>query len=359
MNPYHDPGKPHHRPRGFQNNYLDFQPKSLSELLRWRREAARQRLPPPPLAPTPRVAPELAWLNANARAGAAMEPAVTWIGHATAMVQLGGLTLLTDPMFSPRASPLPLVGPKRHAAPGLTLAELPHVDLVLVSHNHYDHLDAASVAALAGQPGGSPLFVVPLGLKPWLAARGIAHAVELDWWDRHRVAGPQGEVEVALVPAQHWSSRNPGDAMATLWGGFAVLAPDCHLLFTGDTGYSRDFSDIRAHFEDLQTPERGGGFDLALIPIGAYAPRWFMRNQHVDVEEALRIHADVGAKRSLGIHWGVFQLTDEALDEPPRKLAELRGAQGVPEEAFFVTAIGETCRLAPRSPVNPRAETSD
>ncbi len=122
MSPYHDPGKPHHRPRGFQNNYLEFQPRSLSELLSRRREAARQRLPPAPQAPTPRAAPELAWLGANARAGAAMQPSVTWIGHATAMAQLGGLTLLTDPMFSLRASPLPLVGPKRHSAPGLSLA---------------------------------------------------------------------------------------------------------------------------------------------------------------------------------------------------------------------------------------------
>ena len=357
MNPYHDPDKSHHRPNGFQNNYLEFEPKSLSEVLRWRREAARLRLPPPPRAPTPRVAPDLDWLRANAAAGAAMAPAVTWIGHATAMVQLGGLTVLTDPMFSARASPLPLVGPRRHAAPGLALAELPQVDLVLVSHNHYDHLDAASVVTLNRQPGGPPLFVVPLGLKDWLAARGITRSIELDWWDRQRLEGPQGPVEVALVPAQHWSSRSPRDAMATLWGGFAVLAPDCHLLFTGDTGYSRDFGDIRQHFSDRQTVAQGGGFDLALIPIGAYAPRWFMRDQHVDVGEALRIHADLGAKRSLGIHWGVFQLTDEALDEPPRKLAELRELRGLAEEEFFVTAIGETRRLPPRRAFNPLSET--
>jgi N-acyl-phosphatidylethanolamine-hydrolysing phospholipase D len=357
MNPYHDPDKSHHRPNGFQNNYLEFEPKGLSEVLRWRREAARLRLPPPPRAPTPRVAPELDWLRANAAAGAAMAPAVTWIGHATAMVQLGGLTVLTDPMFSARASPLPLVGPRRHAAPGLALAELPQVDLVLVSHNHYDHLDAASVVTLNRQPGGPPLFVVPLGLKDWLAARGITRSIELDWWDRQRLEGPQGPVEVALVPAQHWSSRSPRDAMATLWGGFAVLAPDCHLLFTGDTGYSRDFGDIRQHFSDRQTVAQGGGFDLALIPIGAYAPRWFMRDQHVDVGEALRIHADLGAKRSLGIHWGVFQLTDEALDEPPRKLAALREARGLAEEEFFVTAIGETRRLAPRRRFSPPSET--
>jgi N-acyl-phosphatidylethanolamine-hydrolysing phospholipase D len=345
-NPYQDPAKPHHRANGFQNNYVEFVPRSLSELLRWKRQALMNGLPKPPRAPTPQVAPELPWLHANV--GTAMVPSVTWIGHATALVQLGGLSLLTDPIFSPRASPLRFAGPKRHSPPGIALADLPRIDLVLVSHNHYDHLDLDSVAALDRQAGGPPLFVVPLGLKPWLKDHGIDSAIELDWWDRHVIAAPGGAVEVVLVPAQHWSSRSPRDALATLWGGFAVLAPDCHLLFTGDTAYSRDFGDIRAHFSDRQSPERGGGFDLALIPIGAYAPRWFMSNQHVDVEEALRIHDDLGAKRSLGIHWGVFELTDEPLDEPPRKLAELRRARGLPEETFFVTALGETRRLAPR-----------
>lgn len=344
-----DPPKSHHRPRGFQNNYLEFQPRSLGELLRWRREAARAGLPRPPLAPTPQVAPELAWLHANARAGAGMQPAVTWIGHATVMAQLGGLTLLTDPMFSLRASPVPFAGPRRHAAPGIALAELPHADLVLVSHNHYDHLDAASVTALDRQRGGPPLFVVPLGLKRWLEAHHIHNAVELDWWECHRLRTRKGEVEVTLVPAQHWSSRGPGDAMATLWGGFSVLAPDCHLMFAGDTGYSRDFSDIRRHFERRQTTEQGGGFDLAVLPIGAYEPRWFMREQHVNVEEALQIHRDLGAKRSLGVHWGTFQLTDESLDEPPRRLAELRAKLEMPEDAFFVMAIGETRRLPVRA----------
>jgi N-acyl-phosphatidylethanolamine-hydrolysing phospholipase D len=347
-NPYHDPTKAHRRVEGFQNNYVEFQPRSLSELLRWQRQRLLQGLPPKPQAPTPRVEPELDWLHANGRAGPGMEPAICWIGHATVLAQLGGLTLLTDPVFSQRASPLRHFGPRRHSPPGIVLDRLPHVDLVLVSHNHYDHLDAGSVDTLNRQPGGPPLFVVPLGLKPWLAGRGIEHAVELDWWERHGLATAAGELEVTLVPAQHWSSRSPRDRMATLWGGFAVLAPDCHLLFTGDTAYSRDFTDIRRHFGPRQTPERGGGFDIALIPIGAYAPRWFMSNQHVDVAEALKIHADIAAKRSFGMHWGVFTLTDEPLDEPPRKLAELRQAQGLPEDAFFVTAIGETRRLARR-----------
>lgn len=348
MNNPRDLPKPHHRPGGFQNNYSEFEPKSLAQVLRWRREAQREGLPRAPQAPIPSVAPELGFLHANARAGAQMQATVTWIGHATVMAQLAGLTLLTDPVFSLRASPLSFVGPRRHQPPGLAMAQLPHIDLVLVSHNHYDHLDAASVQALNRQAGGAPLFVVPLGLGAWFAARGMRRVVELDWWQAERLPVPGGDVEVMLVPAQHWSGRGLTDRMSTLWGGFAVFADDCHLFYAGDTAYSRDFVDMREHFAARQTRERGGGFDIALLPIGAYEPRWFMAPQHVNVEEAIRIHRDLGAKRSLGIHWGTFELSDEALDEPPRALAEQRRLQGLPDDEVFVLAIGQTHRLASR-----------
>ena len=349
MNPYYDPAKPHHRPDGFQNNHLEFTPKSLAEVLRWRWDATRHGLPKPPQTPIPRIEADLAFLLANAQAQARMQPAVTWIGHATVLAQLAGLTLLTDPIFSQRASPTSLAGPKRHQAPGVAPAELPRVDLVLVSHNHYDHLDGSSVDTLSRQPDGPPLFVVPLGLKPWLAARGIHHAIELDWWQSHRIAAPGGEVEVMLVPAQHWSARGLNDRMATLWGGFAVFSPHCHLFYAGDTAYSRDFSDMRERFADRQTPALGGGFDIALLPIGAYEPRWFMSSQHVNVPEAVKIHRDLGAKRSLGVHWGTFALTDEPLDEPPRVLVQERQARGLREDEFFTIAIGETRLLPPRA----------
>jgi N-acyl-phosphatidylethanolamine-hydrolysing phospholipase D len=337
--------KPHHRPGGFQNNYVEFAGKPLADVLRWRWDANRRGLPPRPSTPIPRIEPDLAFLHANAAAGAAMRPCVTWVGHATVLAQMGGLNLLTDPMFSERASPLAFAGPKRHQPPGIALAELPHIDLVLASHNHYDHLDDASLRALHGQQGGPPLYVVPLGLEAWLAARGIRHAVELDWWDQHAVGG----VDVALVPAQHWSARGVNDRMKTLWGGFAVFAPDCHLFFAGDTGYSRDFVDIRSRFAERQAPGAGGGFDIALLPIGAYEPRWFMAEQHVNVQEAVKIHRDLGAKRSLGVHWGTFELTDEALDVPPKVLAAVRAADGMRDEEFFVLAIGETRIVPPRA----------
>jgi N-acyl-phosphatidylethanolamine-hydrolysing phospholipase D len=160
-----------------------------------------------------------------------------------------------------------------------------------------------------------------------------------------------------LCPAQHWSARGLRDRMATLWGGFAVFAPDCHLFYAGDTGYSRDFVDLRAHVAPRQRPESGGGFDIALLPIGAYEPRWFMSNQHVNPAEAVKIHQDIGAKRSLGVHWGTFELTDEPLDEPPRSLAIEARSAGLAAQEFFVLAVGETRLVAPRAALETPAET--
>lgn len=329
----------------FQNTYTAFRPKSLAEVLRWRREARRQARPRPPQAPIRVVRPDLEFLHRNAKAGPAMQPAVTWIGHATVLAQLGGINMLTDPIFSNRASPFGFIGPKRHVAPGVVLDDLPHIDLIVVSHNHYDHLDAASVDAFQRQPGGPPVVIAPLGLRAWFASRGI-DSVELDWWQSHRFDAPVGPMEAMLVPAQHWSGRGLTDQMKTLWGGFAVFAPDCHLFFAGDTAYSRDFLDMRERFNERQSLENGGGFDMALLPIGAYEPRWFMASQHVNVEEALKIHDDLRAKRSLGIHWGTFELSDEALDDPPREVARLQAVGQTTAEEFFTMAIGET-RMIP------------
>ena len=330
----------------FQNNYTPFEPKGLGALARWKLDAARNGLPPAPRTATPRVPPDLAFIRANALLGAKMMPAVTWIGHATALLQVGGLNVVTDPAFSTRASPFGFAGPKRAQSPGLALDQLPRIDAVVVSHNHYDHFDESSVLALNAQAGGPPLFLVPLGLKAWLAERGVTNVVELDWWQSHELRTEAGRTEFVMTPVQHWSGRWLSDRMMTLWGGWAIFAADAHVFFTGDTGYSKDFADIGARFAPR------GGFDLALIAIGAYAPRWFMKDQHVDPAEALQIHRDVGARRSLGIHWGTFELTDEALDEPPERLAVARREQGLAEDDFFVLAIGETRRIEPR--ITPR-----
>jgi N-acyl-phosphatidylethanolamine-hydrolysing phospholipase D len=334
---------PHHREGGFRNNYTEVEPQ-FGALARWRFEAWRDGLPRPPATPTPMLVPDLGLIQSNAKAGAKMQPMVTWIGHATVLAQFAGINLLTDPMFSDRASPLPFVGPLRKQKPGLWINELPTIDLVLISHDHYDHLDEASVRALAAQPGGPPLFVVPLGLKAWFAARDIRNVVELDWWQSHRL----GAVEIVLTPVQHWSGRGLTDRLRTLWAGYALFSAQLHLFFAGDTGYSNDFNDIRHRFAERQTPALGGGFDIALLPLGAYEPRWFMRGQHANPEEVVRVHRDLAAKSSLGIHWGTFSMSDEALDEPPRALAAARKAQGVADSAFFTMALGETRRLTPR-----------
>ena len=373
-NPYYDASRRHHRPDGFQDNYVDFKPKNFftDVLLGWQIPSWFKGLPPAPEAPPPVVAPDLAFIASNT--GAQARPAATFIGHATVLVQVptanGSLNVLTDPVFGERASPVSFAGPKRFQPPGVALKDLPRIDLVLVSHNHYDHLDEDSVKALNAQAGGPPLFVVPLGIKPWLAERGVTNAVELDWWDSVTLpaapsaasaqplvqrngagidAGANSDaVQVFLTPAQHWSARGLGDRMKTLWGGFALLSPKLHVFYSGDTGYSKDFADIQARLAPRQADAQGGGFDLALLPVGAYEPRWFMKDQHVNPDESVRIHRELHARRSLGVHWGTFSLTDEALDQPPKDLAAARKAQGVANDAFFTLAIGETRKLPAR-----------
>jgi len=370
-NPYYDASRRHHRPDGFQDNYVDFKPKNFftEVLLGWQIPSWFKGLPPAPEAPPPVVAPDLAFIASNT--GAQARPAATFIGHATVLVQVptanGSLNVLTDPVFGERASPVSFAGPKRFQPPGVALKDLPRIDLVLISHNHYDHLDEDSVKALNAQAGGPPLFVVPLGIKPWLAERGVANAVELDWWDSVTLpatpsaqalvqrngagidAGANSDaVQVFLTPAQHWSARGLGDRMKTLWGGFALLSPKLHVFYSGDTGYSKDFADIQARLAPRQADAQGGGFDLALLPVGAYEPRWFMKDQHVNPDESVRIHRELHARRSLGVHWGTFSLTDEALDQPPKDLAAARKAQGVADDAFFTLAIGETRKLPAR-----------
>ena len=340
-NAHYDATKPHHTETGFRNNDIGTVSKSMSDVYRWLRE--RGQVDARASDPTPTVTADLATIHANARAGAAMRPTATWIGHASVLVQAGGLNVLTDPIFSQRASPVALIGPQRKQAPGIAVADLPHIDVVVISHNHFDHLDRNSVLLLAAQAGGSPLFLVPLGVKPWLAQQGIDRVVELDWWQSQRV----GAVDFYLTPVQHWSGRSLNDRHHSLWGGWAVLGPDFHWYFSGDTGYSQDFAATRAHFANQQ---QGNGFDLALIAIGAYEPNWFMKDQHVNPREAVRIHQDLNAKRSIGIHWGTFDLSDEPLDQAPRDLAAARRALGVADNAFRVIAIGETVHLPKRNP---------
>jgi N-acyl-phosphatidylethanolamine-hydrolysing phospholipase D len=359
-NPYFNATKSHHTPEGFRNNGTDGVVRPFSDLLRWKWAAIRDDLPPPPKIPTPVQAPDLALINANARAGIAMQPMVTWIGHATALVQASGLNVLTDPIFSERAFPVQIAGPKRTQPPGVALADLPPIDVVIVSHNHYDHLDRLSVIALNERANGSTMFLVPLGNKPWMENVGITNVIELDWWDSAtltrnkdgkpaRAAPGQAGVEFYLTPVQHWSARGMGDRSATLWGGWSVFGPDFQWYFGGDNGYSQDFVDTFKKFPNRRLPgDATKLFDLALVPIGAYEPRWFMKEQHVNPMEAVQTHKDLGAVQSIGIHWGTFNLTDEALDQPPIDLIAARKAMGMAEADFYLLKIGETRRILRR-----------
>jgi len=327
-NAYYDASRPHHTPEGFRNNYEDSRPGNF---WKWMWERWRNGRPDPMTGYQPQVVrPDLARLRAN---GA--HPSVTWIGHATLLVRIGGQNVLTDPQFSERASPLSFMGPRRAVPPAIPLADLPHIDVVVVSHNHYDHLDRDSLVGLNAQAGGPPLFLVPLGLKPWLAEQGISNAVELDWWRHHDHRG----LRLYLLPVQHWSARTPFDRNETLWGGWLVDHPTFRFFFCGDSGYSPDFKDIAARFAPI---------DLAAIPIGSYEPRWFMRTMHANPEEAVRIHQDLKARHSLGMHWGTFPLTDEPLAEPPRKLAEALAQADVSPQRFFLLKFGETRTLPER-----------
>jgi N-acyl-phosphatidylethanolamine-hydrolysing phospholipase D len=334
INPYYDAAKPHHAPDGFRNNYIERVDKRFADLVRWRIDAIREGLPRPPQQVTPIGSADVEQLKQR-------KPSVTWIGHASTLVQSGGLNVLTDPVFSERASPVSFIGPKRAQPPGMALHELPSIDVVLVSHSHYDHLDLASVRELSARSGGRTLFLVPLGLKPLLEREGVRNVSEMDWWEHRTVGG----VEFHLVPVQHWSARGLGDRNQTLWGGWAVFAPDLRWYFSGDTGYSRDFADTRRRL--TRKAKDGVLFDIALLAIGAYEPRWFMTEQHMNPAEAVQAHKDLGARRSLGIHWGTFSLTDEPLDAPPRDLAAARRALGVADEDFFVIGIGETRTIRP------------
>ena len=248
---------------------------------------------------------------------------VTWIGHATALIQGGGMSLLTDPIFSNRISGIM----RRYAPPGVLGPLLPPIDVVVISHNHRDHLDEDSVMAL----GPTVTYVVPLGLGPWFKKRGLTRVVELDWWETTEIVGARGgRLVVTLVPAQHWSRRGAFDENKSLWGGYVIAAGGKHFYFAGDTGYPAAFKEIGKRFPDL---------DYALIPIGAYEPRWFMCSQHISPEQAALVFREVGAKRIIPVHWGTFHLSDEPMDEPPRLLQKSMGADA---DRIMMMAIGES-----------------
>jgi L-ascorbate metabolism protein UlaG (beta-lactamase superfamily) len=260
------------------------------------------------------------------------EAAVTFVGHATFLLQFAGLNILTDPVWSDRCSPVSWAGPKRVRAPGLDFAALPRIDLVLLSHNHYDHLDLPTLKRLHAVH--RPLIVTTLGNRPFLAAEGVDHVVELDWWQSHE---PRPGVKLTVTPAQHFAARGFTDRFRTLWGGFVLETSAGRLWFAGDSGYYDGFKSIGA---------RLGPFDLAFIPIGAYEPRWFMEPVHCTPAEAIRIHRDVRARRSVAMHFGCFPLADDSYEQPFADFRAAHAAAGLGPEEFVLPEVGETKRFA-------------
>jgi N-acyl-phosphatidylethanolamine-hydrolysing phospholipase D len=319
------PTPPHHTEKGFRN-VPDAPHAGFGAVLKWRFGLGSNEQPPvdpdsvPPYVPAI-VAPDLERIRHPDTA----KVQVTWIGHSSFLIQAGGLNILTDPVWSERISPVSFIGPSRHAPPGLRFEDLPPIDLVLVSHNHYDHLDKATVIRL----GNRPRYIVPLGLQRWFADLDISNVEEHDWWDSASFAG----IRLWCVPAQHFSGRGPGGFDGTLWCGWMVNINGRLVYFAGDTGYSPHFREIR---------ERLGNVDLALLPIGAYRPRWFMRPMHLDPPEALRASKDLRARRSIGMHWGTFRQSSEPLGEPPAYLRQCLRRGGVGGDAFAVLALGQT-----------------
>jgi len=250
---------------------------------------------------------------------------VTFVGHSTFLIQTREHNYLTDPVWSERASPVAFAGPRRVREPAVALDDLPDISAILLSHNHYDHCDLKTLQALEAR--FHPLVVTPLGNRPLLESAGMRRVLELDWWQQSTLAS------VTLTPAQHFASRQPFDRNQALWGGFLIEASGARIWFAGDSGYGAHFKEIGARF---------GPMDFAMIPIGAYEPRWFMKDIHMNPAEAVQAHLDVASRRSIAMHFGTFQLTPEGIDAPVVALGEALRERGVPLEQFRAPEFGES-----------------
>jgi L-ascorbate metabolism protein UlaG (beta-lactamase superfamily) len=252
---------------------------------------------------------------------------LVWIGHATYLINKDGLTILTDPVFSKRASPVRFAGPKRLIPPAIPIEKLPKIDVITVSHNHYDHLDLRSLKKIY-KANPNAIFLVPKGDKRRLERRGIENVKEFLWWEEIDINGSK----FTFTPVQHWSARGIADRNKSLWGGWFMELKTESIYHAGDTGYSDDF---------IETKKRLGSPSLSLIPVGAYAPRWFMKTNHVNPLEAIQVALDLESKRNFGMHWGTFQLTDEEIMEPPELLKQSLNELGLSEEFFRVLQPGQ------------------
>lgn len=290
--------KTHHTKDGFRNLNINIEAKGLTDVFTWQISRHFQELPS--------LNPKDYHFEILQNDGTKLKEntkklSATWIGHATILIQLDGKNILTDPIWSERCSPVSFAGPKRYTPVGVQMKDLPKIDLVLISHNHYDHMDIPTLKEL--EKRFSPYFFVGLKNKDLLKSEGLEKVIELDWWDSHSIF----DLEIHFTPTQHFSARGLWDRNKTLWGSFVVHSKTHSFYFAGDTGYFSGFSEIGNQFQNL---------DLAILPIGAYEPRWFMKSMHMNPEDSIKAFIDLKAKYMLPMHYQTFILTDEALDEP-------------------------------------------
>lgn len=310
----HFDGRRFHNPRRVEHGFGQFLKWCLTARPGpWRRQETPSDPPPPP----PRVGSEALVL--------------TFVNHASVLIQTAGLNILTDPLWSERTSPVRWAGPRRYQPAGVALADLPPIDVVLVSHNHYDHMDVPTLRHLARSH--DPHFVTPLGNGRHLARAGIARITEHDWWDELELTPG---VCLHTVPAQHWSKRGLFDRNRALWAGFYLDAPPFRVFFAGDTA-------MEGHFEHIRT--RLGAPSVALLPIGAYKPRWFMGRVHLSPREALVAHRMLGARLTMVVHFGTFALGDDGQDEPVAALREAMAEMGFDSSAVWIPTNGARLRL--------------
>lgn len=293
--------------------------KGLTDLIKWRFSQTKK--------PWPVFLPEIASADLLQNI-AHTEVNTTFINHATELIQLADLNILTDPVFSEHLTPFRWVGPKRARPMGLAWEKMPMIHVVLISHNHYDHLDLPSLIKIAKRD--QPLFIVPLGNAKLLRANDIENVIELDWWETHELNEDQ---MVTLVPARHWSSRFLFDHCRSLWGGYVIQSYALKLYFAGDTGFGGHFNMIYNRF---------GNMDLSFLPIGSYEPRWFMQANHINPEEAVRVHQILRSTRSVAMHFGTFQLSDEGIDEPIIDLQAAIEKYKIPAGSFIIPENGKT-----------------
>jgi L-ascorbate metabolism protein UlaG (beta-lactamase superfamily) len=329
------PSPPHHTPKGFQNLYGHSE-RGFGDFLRWQFGLGPREISVIPPEEVPNYKPET--VQAPIQRIKQPDPnhiQVTWIGHSTFLIQVEGINILTDPIFSDYCGPNSFLGVKRVAPPGIPFEELPAIHAVLISHNHYDHLDALTVERL----GNGPTYFVPLGIGRWFEKKEIKKVVEMDWWQSSSL----NDLKFYSVPLQHFSNRTPFDRNKTLWSGWIIETKSAKIFFAGDTGYAPVFKEIGGRFGPIQ---------ISMIPIGAYRPRWFMGPVHVDPPEAIEILKDTRSERAIACHWGTFKLSDEPLGEPLVYLRKALKENGVDEGRFIIMKFGETLRLSNEGVLN-------